>query len=393
MGLNLIAVVEPYFRYPEHFRSLQKFIVFGARYFLFPFFLYAGYCLARMIIIRITLFFYRHGYHKSKVEQQLRDTSPLEQRSVETTPSPLRHYVATLKDSFSGVFGNTRAFFLSTFRHGPATLWCFVVSSRAILGLIYKSILYAYGITCFIFLFIEMSVSIFLVIKASFHPVGAIAFLKTCNQCHGYNRPLNFNHTQSVWVDTLNRMIRHSSVLDKHFPTERREDILGFISALRSYSDRRLLLSKCFFCHKGFRTFNNSRTKGEWELLIDRIQKQNPFYLTPRQATQVLQYITQQWKWTRDDPPGESTGSKLLEKKLLFEHKCGICHTLDIIFLNEAVGADWVDILARMGEKEPGVLSTEESFSLLPYIAQWSQDKKRFQADFPHSSMREKRGE
>jgi len=128
-------------------------------------------------------------------------------------------------------------------------------------------------------------------------------------------------------------------------------------------------------------------------LLIERIQRKNPFFITQRQVDQLLTYIAGKEKWTKTPPAYGSDDLQELEEKLAFERKCGTCHTLDILFMPYLGREDWTSILQRMGAKEPDFLSVAESLSFLSIIEGVLGDKDEFLSDFPHSTMMERNDE
>ena len=184
-------------------------------------------------------------------------------------------------------------------------------------------------------------------------------------------------------------MIRHAEFIDAPFPVEKRDDIIEFMQAVRSYSDRRLLRSKCYICHTPFRIFDRPRTAGEWALIVERAQRRNFFFITERQGEQILEYITGKEKWTKSPPSPGTTEARALERKLVFEKKCGVCHTLDIIRMPHIERDEWPAVLERMGLKEPDLLSSEESLSTLPTVERALKEKEAFFSDFPHSTRTE----
>jgi len=372
MILNLVAVVEPYFRRFLFLRFFQQFTLLGSRYLFFPFFVYLGYRFSRAILLRIAS---RIGHRGDQ------------STSVTKSDHPKRNAAGWLTNGLSALSQEIQDLF-------PSKIAKPLIQVRLALGRFLRTFLrflgYVYMIICVIFLSTEAVLYSLLILKMATHPKGAIAFYRTCNQCHGFNRPFNFNHTAAIWEITVDRMIRHTSqILEDPFPIDKREDIIEFLCAVRSYSDKRLMRSKCYPCHLPFRLFDRRRTEGEWECLIDRIQRTNPFYITPRQADQLLDHIVSQDEWRRENPARGSMVHRKLEDKIRFEKKCGTCHTIDIIFMPHIQKDDWPSILNRMGGKEPDHLTPEESIPCLPLIERALQDKQAFLSDYPHSTMRE----
>jgi mono/diheme cytochrome c family protein len=252
---------------------------------------------------------------------------------------------------------------------------------------LYRLPWYAYLGACTLVVAVEAVLTLDLGASIAVRPTGARAFFHYCHQCHGLNRPFNFNHTTAVWNNTLDRMYRHvSSEKAKSLPLDKRDAILDLLTAIRGYSDRRLVHSKCYVCHFPIGLFSPARTAEEWGFLLDRIQRRNPYHITERQRDQIYAYLTAKPALIAARP--SSTWDPA--QKSLFERKCGMCHTLDIVFLPQGAEADWPDILARMGRKQPDFLTADEALSVRPLVDAATADEKRFFRVFPHSRMRER---
>jgi len=369
MGLNFVAVVEPYFQRFFYLRLFQQFITMWSRYLFLPFFIYLGYRITRAVLLRISA---QRSSSTDRLSTLIHPLLHIERLIDETSRLPY--------DLFN-VFPNKISKFFMTPLRFMARL---IRHMSRFLGRLYMLI-------CLAVISIELIFFCTLLFKIATHPTGAIAFYQTCNKCHGFNRPFNFNHSASIWDITVDRMVRHSSQIpDKSFPIDKRENIIEFLCSIRSYSDKRLVRSKCYTCHTPLRIFNRQRAAGEWRLLVERIQRENPFYITPRQADQLVTYFAGREEWTRDEPRPESQVYHDLEKKLGFEKKCGTCHTLDVIFMEHIRNRDWGPVLKRMGEKEPDFLSSNETISFLPVVEKALENKEVFHSSYPHSAMRER---
>lgn len=373
-GLQLIAVAEPYFQYAYYMRALQIFIVFGAKYLFLPFTILLDFLLARWLLKKLVLaplFFFTARAQKKEKRSFL---VILSQSYFKITGGPER-LLATISGALSSAgkwIGKiTPGFFRRQFHriYTAAKVGVYVY-----LGL--GSVLTAAEL----FFFLQLS------FQVASHPTGAIAFFNNCEQCHGFNRPFNFNHTKRIWEITVDRMYRHAPDMGKELPIESQQDIIDLLVAIRSYSDARLLHSKCYTCHTPWRIFENKRSAAEWAELIDRKHRENTFYITVRQRDQLIEYFANAQEHLSREP-GPMWDYK---RKLVFERKCSVCHTLDILFMPHIRETDWYDILERMGTKEPDMLGVEESVSLMPLIEKAISDQNLFFESFPHSTMREK---
>lgn len=397
MGLNLIAFVEPYFRSVTNLQKFQSFMVIYARFLLFPFYIFLGYRIFRPVFSRMA--------KRGRPRRDSRTSCDESEKRDELTPEPLTNVpgknlhampsrsnscaeegLSALWDKVSCLPCEICAFLpLRLMRCARSVEHVLLRFGRLVLGWA----TYAYGIVCLLFFSLQFLLFLGLICRAAAHPIEAVAFSSTCSQCHSLFRPLNYNLTASIWETTVKRMARHASVLGVSFPTEKQENIVEFLCAIRSYSSGQLVRSKCYRCHTPFRIFSRRRCRIEWTLLIDRIQRQNPFYITERQADEIVNELARKHNLTRDDPPTGTESFKQLQRKVSFERKCGTCHTLDIIFLPDPLDGEWGTILFRMGGKAPDVLSRDEALSYTGFIAELLAHKEGFHSRYPHSVMRE----
>jgi hypothetical protein len=373
-GLQLIAVAEPYFQYAYYMRALQIFIVFGAKYLFFPFMALLSYLLTRWLLTKIAFapfrFFFARALQKDNNSLLIR----IPRRYLALT-GPFETVLVKLTGALRATGNIIRKFTPGFIRRNCRRL--FVAS---------KVGLYVYLGIGTVLTAVELLFFLQLVFNVVSHPTGAIAFHNNCEQCHGFNRPFNFNHTKKVWEITVDRMYRHAPDMGKTLPPDKKEDIIELLLSIRSYSNKRLLRSKCYTCHSAGRIFEQTRSAAEWEELVDRKYRENTFYITIRQRDQLVEYFANEQKHLcRDLHPIWD-----YKRKLLFERKCSVCHTLDILLMPHIREADWPAILARMGTKEPDYLSVSESESLMPVIEKALSDQSFFFDNFPHSTMREK---
>ena len=388
MGLNLVAVAEPYFQSTLYLRILQFFNIIAAQILLMPFYLYVGYRISRAVIsgiaVRIPGWVTIEGENPSK--QNSRDTTRKGVIARPWFPGPLFGFVNSVGESLAGAADGLLDFVPRT-----ALRLLRVVGSliRRLCRRGARLALCGYLAGSVAFVSLETFFFLSMVIRAAAHPNGAFTFYSTCGQCHYRFRPFNYNLTAGIWEETVERMSRHAAVTRTPFPSDKQGDLIRFLKAVRSYSDRRLLRSKCYTCHIPFRMFERMRTRSEWGLIIDRIRKRNPFYITPRQAEQLVEYLSSRKKWTRKDPEPGTREFNEFQIALSFEKKCGICHTLDILFLPHIGLKDWEEVLIRMGGKEPDMLSPTEALSFRPLIEENLMDRSAFLSRYPHAKMRE----
>ena len=395
MGLNLLAVVEPYIQFSFHFRMFQMFMVFAARVFFLPFYVYIGFLLFRFLI--------------DKLRGKARSAS-------NTRKSVAGEAAAAAEDKadggrFSGALA-TVWYQGSRFRYGAErTIGRAGIALSEIRSRLRKSVprnlewltrplyligryfllfwKYLYLGACWAFVSIEAFFFVIMVANMAARPTTTQVFFVRCTQCHSLSRPMNFNHSTRVWEMTIARMFRHAKDLDKTLPADKKDAVIDLLVSIRGYSDKRLIHSKCYACHFPSPIFNKKRTVEEWNLLVDRVQRQNTFYITERQRDQIQKYLA-----SRSDLIAAKPDDVWNEQaKMLFERKCAACHTLDIVLMPEVGKSEWPQVLARMGDKEPDFLSVAESLSVLPVINTALADKKRFFNAFPHSRMREKPNE
>ena len=388
MGLNFIAAVEPYFQFSFYLRGLQVFFIFAGRLFFLPFYVYLGYRISRMLLFRTASAL--SGWKRNSRRQRTGSLSSVQLGDGVENETRLARVFSVLAEALNDSSQQLRGIFRRTHRKPSGFpgkfLWNVLRLLRGSLHFLWRG----YMVLCVVLVSLEVLFFSLLIFRVAARPTGAITFFRTCDQCHGLNRPLNFNHTAAIWEITVDRMIRHAPVLDMPFPVDKRNDIIGFLCAIRSYSDRRLMLSKCYLCHTPMRLFGHPRTRAEWALIVDRIQRKNPFHITPRQAEQIVAHLCRRKKWTLEDPPRDSESMRELDIRVRFQEKCATCHTMDIVLMPHIQVDDWESILRRMSGKSPEFISPEESLSFFPLIESYLGHSETFYHAFPHSTMREK---
>jgi len=73
---------------------------------------------------------------------------------------------------------------------------------------------------------------------------------------------------------------------------------------------------------------------------------------------------------------------------LTYENMCIQCHMLNIISSPDLQNADWGNLLIRMQEKAPDLLSQDEALALLPFIEGIRKDPGLLAREIPHHSAR-----
>ena len=344
LGLNLVAALEPYIQSENGFLGLQLFLTLAARIFFFPFGLWFGYRLFRRFGLFLLSRYFGIAIGKKNPAQ----------------PAPA---------------AATNPFFIKAFR----VAWRIPV--------------WGYLMVCIAILLVEIPVSMVFFAKTLAHPSGAVSFLFRCSPCHSLVRPLNNNMTVQLWNQTLDRMEFYLQQTGQTESMSNRQQISDFLLATRSYSDRRLLRSKCTSCHGSFSLSDKKRTLEQWDQVMDRIQRQHPFFITVDQKDQLVASIGKNTRYTKLVPKAGMDAYQTDRQRIFFERKCGLCHTLSIVLQPYLQHKDWKPILERMGHKTPHFLSLEQALSLAPLIEDLRLDPEAFASEFPHATMPEKSDE
>jgi len=163
------------------------------------------------------------------------------------------------------------------------------------------------------------------------------------------------------------------------------ESALQYLVLLRSWSPDKLFKIKCLACHgNAFR--RTLRSEDDWQRIINRISRFNGFFLTRMQAESILEHIRTSPLLDPSEQPSTGAGDPQDAMRVLYETRCVQCHTLDIILLPQIPDSAWVDILIRMGEKSPWLISAQEALEMEPWILSMRRDPNRFRHEVPHQT-------
>ena len=420
MGMNLVAVLEPYIPYDYYLLGLKGFMAFFVNFLLLPFYIVLSYRLSKVITAKLAA---RFSARKENAQQGQEEKETYFHKTF-VAPASLAHqkvqgWIAYLKTGLRGFFRhNVVAVHLRRRRGRGRGLGRLVGAVPSV----FKFGKAAYMVFCIVMFLFEAIFFLQAAWAMASRPNATVAIARTCSRCHSVFRPLNYNRTSAVWETTLDRMLLHyqeslemdnagfysnsrdpeQGIADESDPLrhtiesflfsvdfDRRDIIVDWLIHVRGYSDKRLIRSKCFTCHTPFRIFSTPRTATEWEHLVERISRQNTFYITWRQRDQIVHYLQQQDRLVQSQPDASLNA----EKKNLFEHKCAACHTLDIVLMPHIKPTDWEPCLKRMGQKQPDFLTPQESLSLLDLAKQIVSEKELFFERFPHSTRWEQPNE
>jgi hypothetical protein len=202
-----------------------------------------------------------------------------------------------------------------------------------------------------------------------------VSYRRACGSCHPAERALSFLRSPEAWALTIER---HRYYAPERFDDADVEAALDYLVAKRSLSGADLFRVKCLSCHREG-AIHEARSPVDWERIVDRLSRYNPFYISPMEKRDLVDYLVSGWltrKVHRDEEE--------LSRRTVFEEGCGRCHTLGVILTEGIADEAWPGILERMANKVPGLMHEEEARALADWIIAWREDPEAFARAFPH---------
>ncbi|MCZ7584354.1 MAG: hypothetical protein M5R36_14010 [Deltaproteobacteria bacterium] len=209
---------------------------------------------------------------------------------------------------------------------------------------------------------------------------NAGVFRKACTQCHSLRRPLSHIRSRTGWKHTVARMAGK----DASLITDREAElIVEHLTAIRGLTSEALWSVKCLTCHSEAE-IAKPRPREEWEGLIKRIHRFNPFHITVAQVDELLDHVEASDLVAPAAPSDQNTAFRRM-----YETRCGRCHTLDIILDPALKNPNWVSILDRMDRKAPWLSEHgPPSRDLADWIEAMRREPEEFRRHFPHHDRR-----
>ena len=203
-------------------------------------------------------------------------------------------------------------------------------------------------------------------------------FHAKCGTCHRAVRPLGYVKSPSSWVQTLERMIRKDP---GWISPEEGKKIHAYLVERRSYQGKDLYRAKCLICHLGDRLMGKHEAPVSWYGLLGRMHRENPFFLTIDDVTQLNAFISQK-KGAED----EKRFVPFLESARQFEIKCGRCHFLKKALHAKLTVNQWREFLSSHRGKSPRLLGAETTSDRFIKFVQSLREREPtwFERHFPH---------
>jgi cytochrome c553 len=212
---------------------------------------------------------------------------------------------------------------------------------------------------------------------------GVFLFEKSCNTCHSRSRPLYFVKTPAEWERTVKKM-RNQEGAELDDSDERA--IVGFLSGMRSYSDRWTFASRCLRCH-GFSGMGwEDRRPEEWKAIVARVSRHSPYYYRGDVQDQIVAHLVA----TRSDE--ETTlglPAEQYERFSTLGRTCNRCHSISRSAdrYRDANPAEMLELVRRMSQKSGGDrIAPKESFFASTYTELMAQEG-LFETMFPHDMI------
>ena len=106
-------------------------------------------------------------------------------------------------------------------------------------------------------------------------------FERTCNVCHGLERPLSKTFDEAGWVRIVERMHDSGAEIDR----EGRAQVVAFLLA------KNLFEAKCSTCHGIDRPLAVSKSPADWLETVRRMSGKKPGDLSEAEAAGIAAYL------------------------------------------------------------------------------------------------------
>ena len=200
------------------------------------------------------------------------------------------------------------------------------------------------------------------------------SFENHCGRCHFFTRPLDFFQERAGWEKTVRRM---ASKTGSGIDEKTADAIIQYLVGVRSISIERFVEGRCSMCHVPPAKHSLDQRPQKIRRSIDRLRALDPRFCEPARADELAAYLSS------GHASGDKGASALSDR---FEQSCETCHFLDVIHKPIDQGT-WKDVLVRMQQKAPHLLSREQSLELLALIQAERADPEGFARRYPHSGL------
>ncbi|MCO4773996.1 MAG: hypothetical protein KDA24_28445, partial [Deltaproteobacteria bacterium] len=209
------------------------------------------------------------------------------------------------------------------------------------------------------------------------HGIGE--YKENCGTCHFRTASLNFVKSKGEWATTVKTMQGFDPSID-----EREADAaLAFLSTVRSQSDGWLFRTRCSRCHGSTHAGWESRSREDWEGMLQRIGRWSPVYYDVTTRARLLDWLVEH---RGDESATLGLASEQWERFMEVERQCATCHSIswNADDYREGDLAKARATVARMSQKMVEPLSEEEIDRIAEDWKALLDDPVAFDRLFPH---------
>ena len=201
-------------------------------------------------------------------------------------------------------------------------------------------------------------------------------FLARCGRCHAPSRPLDFIQSRAGWENLIRRMAGkpNAGITEGDVGA-----VLEYLVTIRSVPTPDLERGRCGRCHSAPRPGALHRGRDDLRRAIERLRALDPRYCEASEADEMTAYLV---------PGSGGPGPRAAPTDETLERVCESCHFLDVVTRPLRRGP-WPDVLARMQEKTPDLLTRQEALALEPVLEAAARDPGAFFRRYPHSDLQD----
>ena len=178
---------------------------------------------------------------------------------------------------------------------------------------------------------------------------GLGLFSDTCGGCHIRARPLFLIKSPSQWETTVTRM----RTLEKAPLSEAQAaEVVGFLSGMRSFTDRWTFTTRCQRCHGPGSLFWRSRPAADWDRITRRLARHSPYYYKAPVRRQITAHLRQTHG---DEAATFGLSAQRYRATMALADACETCHsvTRGAARARRLSYGGALELLGRMNTKRP----------------------------------------
>ncbi len=229
-------------------------------------------------------------------------------------------------------------------------------------------------------------------------PLGAIAGVRVarawpprtdrilqenCGHCHSPFRPQHYIRSEEAWRRTVTRMRERNGAPVNDAAAE---EVIAWLADYRGFSDAWLFRAKCLRCHGEHHLMQRPRTEEEWSWIVDRLGWLSPFAYRQNEKAAIKRHLAANLA-APPPPPGTAEHERWRVRVDLAE-ACNPCHSIGLILEDGALD-DPVELVRRMRDKAPHLISDDAVDDLATALEQLPQEPAGWRREFPHDLLLE----